>query len=331
MALALKHAILQTAQWQERKQDKITFANEYYRPGYITVLAAYVNHHGIRQEDCSLPNNDYMSAINLFGAIWGEDNYTKKRLNVGENYSLVTPLINVESVDDATSTINSCIRKLVLEGKTASVQGVDELTKVIGELHDNVWSHGKSTGFSFAQRSAVPNTKHEEYYIEFSLADCGCGFLGELKRAGIPSIETHQEAIEWCIQENNSSKHADRQDDWAQRLPLGHIGGNTFGKGVAIKEKDNNHQGLGLYHLMQLVKKYSGELQLATGNVCLEAQGDKVSYEALDSEWKGVAISCRFKINELIVEVDKDTNEENDSQLNEFMRALGGGYEKDSV
>ncbi len=72
---------------------------------------------------------------------------------------------------------------------------------------------------------------------------------------------------------------------------------------------------------MKLVKTYNGELQLATGNVCLEASGDEVTYTELRSAWPGVAISCRFKINELAV--DKD-NEENDPQLMDIMRALGG-------
>ena len=44
-------------------------------------------------------------------------------------------------------------------------------------------------------------------------------------------------------------------------------------------------------------------------------------YTELRTEWPGVAISCRFKIHELAV--DKDS-EENDPQLMEIMRALGG-------
>lgn len=96
-----------------------------------------------------------------------------------------------------------------------------------------------------------------------------------------------------------------------------------FGKGVAVKEKSNNHQGLGLAHLMKLVKTYEGELQLATGNVCLQANGDAVSYTELPVEWPGVAISCRFKIHKLAVEhVEHDSEE--DSQLLDIMKALGG-------
>lgn len=323
MGLGLKDGILHTAAFYNKDTNELLLPNNHCHPGFITVLAAYINHHRITEENCSLPGRDYMSAINLHGALWGTDRYQQERVNVGRHYSLVTALTSVDAVDIATTSINNCVRQLTFPGRAPGdyPKGLTDLTHVIGELHDNVWSHGKSSGFSFAQRSAVPYTQRREHYLEFSLADCGLGFLRELRRADIPGIESHQDAIEWCIQEGNSSKHADLQDDWAQQVPGDYMGGNLFGAGVKVKEKENNHQGLGLHHLMKLVKTYNGELQLATGNVCLEASGDEVTYTELRSAWPGVAISCRFKINELAV--DKD-NEENDPQLMDIMRALGG-------
>ncbi|MDE4625874.1 hypothetical protein [Klebsiella pneumoniae] len=323
MGLGLKDAIEQTAEHHQRDTNKLSLPDNYWHPGFITVLAAYVNHHRITENNCTFTRPGYMQAINMHGALWGEDQYQQERLRVGTNYSLVTALNNVEAVDIATGSINSCVRQLAFPGKgrTDYPKGLTDLTHVIGELHDNVWSHGKSTGFSFAQRSAVPLTQRKEHYLEFSLADYGLGFLKELRRAGISGILSHKDAIAWCIQKGHSSKHADLQDDWAQQLPQDFMGGSMFGSGVAVKEKENNHQGLGLYHLMKLVKTYNGQLQLATGNVCLEAIGDEVTYTQLKSEWPGVAISCRFKIHELAV--DKD-NEENDPQLMEIMQALGG-------
>ncbi len=323
MGLELKDAFVHTAAFQNNVANTLLLPNNHWHPGFITVLAAYVNHHGIAEENCQLSSPDYMRAINLQGALWGTDQYQQERVNVGLNYSLVTALTNVEAVDIATSSINSCVRKLTFPDRKQGEypKGLMDLTHVIGELHDNVWSHGKSTGFSFAQKSAVPYTQKKEHYLEFALADCGYGFLRELRRASIPGIETHKDAIEWCIQEGHSSKHADLQDSWAQQLPQDFMGGNVFGRGVSVKEKDNNHQGLGLHHLMKLVKTYNGELQLATGNVCLEASGDEVSYTELRSAWPGVAISCRFNIHELAA--DKDTDD-NDLQLMEIMRSLGG-------
>ena len=115
-----------------------------------------------------------MRAINLHGALWGEDQYQQERVNVGRNYSLVTALTNVEAVDVATGSINSCVRQLTFPDRDPRdcPKGLTDLTHVIGELHDNVWSHGKSTGFSFAQRSAVPHTQKKEHYLEFS-ENCG--------------------------------------------------------------------------------------------------------------------------------------------------------------
>ncbi|MCF3290987.1 hypothetical protein L1027_25035, partial [Escherichia coli] len=185
--------------------NELQLPNNHWHPGFITVLAAYVNHHKITEDNCVLSCPGYMRAINLHGALWGEDQYQQERVNVGRNYSLVTALTNVEAVDVATGSINSCVRQLTFPDRDPRdcPKGLTDLTHVIGELHDNVWSHGKSTGFSFAQRSAVPHTQKKEHYLEFSLADCGLGFLRELRRAGIPGIETHQDAIAWCIQEGH--------------------------------------------------------------------------------------------------------------------------------
>ncbi|MGV3878010.1 hypothetical protein ACV8SQ_09615 [Citrobacter freundii] len=325
MGFGLKDGIHRIAIFHDRGEGKLLLPNDHCHPGYIAVLAAYINHNKLSEDACNLPGAGYMNAIGLHKAVWGEDRYDQKRVNVGTNYSLVTALKNVEAVDSATSSINSCIRQLTFPERKVYPQGINDLTRVVGELHDNVWSHGRDTGFSFAQKWAVPRTGGKEHYLEFALADCGMGFFRELRRAGIKGIDNHRDAIAWCIQEGNSSKHADLIDDWAQQLPYDNMGGSVFGASVpvAVKEKENNHQGLGLYHLMKLVKTYNGELQLATGNVCLEAVGDQLSYTELHKEWSGVAISCRFKIHELAIDKDYD-NEENDPQLMEIMRALGG-------
>ncbi|QIP91218.1 hypothetical protein [Serratia fonticola] len=320
MGLSLKDGITEVVAFHDKENNQLKLPNSHRYPGSIAVLAAYINHHKIKEVNCDLPGDGYMQAIGMPMALWGEDRYVQDRINVGTNYSLVTALKNVEAVDTATSSINSCVRRLTFPGRTDYPKGITELTHVIGELHDNVWSHGVSTGFSFAQKWAVPRTNRQEHYIEFALADCGLGFFKELKRAKIEAITSHQDAIAWCIQEGNSSKHADLKDDWEQQIPDDFMGGSVFGKGVAVKEKDNNHQGLGLAHLMKLVKTYEGELQLATGNVCLEVVGDVVSYTPLQVEWPGVAISCRFKIHRLAA----DHDEEIDSQLMDIMQALGG-------
>ncbi|UCQ55697.1 hypothetical protein DCF75_07645 [Edwardsiella tarda] len=322
MGLGLRDGIQRITAFHDRQNNKLHLPKDHCYPGYIAVLAAYVNHHNILETDCNLPGDGYLNAIGLHQALWGEDRYDQERINLGTNYSLVTALQNVEAVDTATSSINSCIRQLTFPERQVYPQGVSDLTHVVGELHDNVWSHGRATGFSFAQKWAVPRTQRQEYYLEFALADCGMGFLRELRRAGIPGIDNHQDAIEWCIKEGNSSKHASLVDDWAQQLPPDNIGGSMFGASVpvVVKEKDNNHQGLGLAHLMKLVNTYHGQLLLASGDVCLVADGGNVGYEELQTSWPGVAISCRFKISDLAVETGHE--EDADQELMDIMQAL---------
>lgn len=322
MGLGLKDGIQEIARLHNRGENKIHLPDAHRHPGYIAVLAAYINHHGIQERDCGFPVGDYFKAIGLPMALWGEDRYEQGRVNVGTNYSLVTALKNVEAVDAATLSINSCIRRLTFPERQVYPPGINALTHVVGELHDNVWSHGRATGFSFAQKWAVPGTQRQEHFLEFALADCGMGFLRELRRAGIAGINTHRDAISWCIREGNSSKHADKIDNWAQQLPHDNMGGNMFGSGVpvAVKEKENNHQGLGLDHLMKLVNNYHGQLLLASGDVCLVAEGGDVGYETLQTEWPGVAVSCRFKLSDLAIDGEEDT----DQELMDIMQMLGG-------
>jgi len=48
-----------------------------------------------------------------------------------------------------------------------------------------------------------------------------------MKRARKPA-SSDQEAIEWCLVEGNSTKHANDEDDWAQRLPDDFVGSNPM-------------------------------------------------------------------------------------------------------
>lgn len=299
MRLNLINAICSVSKYHNVANNTFNHPEAEFCPGYLVVLAAHISRHRIQEVGCVMPHNDYLKAIAWHKALWGEDRYRKERRNIGHNYSLMTPLINPDSVDDSTTSINSCIRTLACKTSANCPEGISALIQVVGELHDNVWSHGLSTGFSFAQKWAVPGANPTDHYIEFALADHGKGFLAELKRASIPDIQGHDDAIRWCIQEGNSSKHADLQDDWAQSIPSWHSGGNLFGSGVTVKEKENNHQGLGLYHLLKLIKSYNGELLLATGDVCLSMKQGRESYKRLPASWQGVAISCRFKVSEL--------------------------------
>ncbi|KAA5845942.1 hypothetical protein F2A37_10170 [Pseudomonas chlororaphis] len=274
--------------------------DDYYSPGFITVLASYLNHKGVRQDSvayASEENRGYLAAVGLSKALWGVDDYKFERKNAGINYSPLTPLASQDAVDLATEQINDCLRAYAKQGNVdySNSPAFRDLMRVVGELHDNVWSHGLSTGYSMAQRQAFG--KSGDHVIEFSLADCGLGFLGELKSSGMRNIESHEDAIKWCIQEGNSSKKAQAVDDWAQSVPNDFVGESPFGA-VPIRAagNGNHHQGLGLAKLVELAKKYQGVLHLASGNCALRMSHHGVmTYQALQAPWKGVAVSLTIK------------------------------------
>lgn len=278
----------------------------YYTPGYLVILAAILKSEGVRGPsfDCAPNVSGYLQGIGFSQALWGVDEYEYTRRNQGVNYSLLTLLETEEQTDQATTQINGCLRQMVPDS-----DGLSSFCHVVGELHDNVWSHGRSTGFSLAQKRAVPNTGRSDHYLEFALADRGIGFKREMNRSG-HSIDTDANAIDWCIQEGNSTKHGDDEDEWAQSVPDDLIGGGPFGSNVQTRHNSNHHQGLGLYHLVELVKNHSGELTLVSGNGCfsLNENGDN-TVEELESYWKGVAISCKLKESKLL-ESQNDVPEE---------------------
>ncbi|WP_156886094.1 hypothetical protein [Pseudomonas sp. CFII68] len=280
--------------------DEHCIPRGYYSPGFIAVLAAYLNHKGVRGDALTYAceqNQGYLAAVGLSRALWGVDDYQYERKNAGVNYAPLTPLASQDAVDAATAQINSCLRAYAVQGASdySKSPAFKDLTHVVGELHDNVWSHGLSTGFSTAQRQLL--RKGPDHVIEFSLADCGLGFLDELKRSGIRGVHTSQEAIDWCIQEGNSSKLATKVDEWAQSVPEDFLGGNSFG-GATVRPvgNGNHHQGLGLAKLVELAKKYNGVLYLASGNCVMRMlHSGAIKYRPLHSPWKGVAISLSIK------------------------------------
>ncbi len=292
----------------------------FYTPGYLVALTAYLHLHKINQRsfDSDPKVSGYLSAMSLSSALWGISDYSLVRCNQGLNYSIITPLHNAEVVDEATSSINSCIRAI---SNNCGSKGVNELLHVVGELHDNVWSHGLSSGFSMAQKIKIKDS--EDHYFEFAIADHGFGFLTELKRSK-KAVTTDREAIEWCIVEGNSTKHSDDIDDWVQSVPSDMVGDSPFGSSVQVRSEVNHHQGLGLAHLVKLIKKYKGKLYLISGGVCFHIDTNgKEQFINLQKCWKGVAISCRFKESELLI----DHDEAPDESLINIMEKLRGTNE----
>lgn len=328
MGKGLQDFIKEIDKNHDQEYNSIHLPNNYYFPGYLTALCAFMRKRGVKYDDFDyhVDSASYFGTAAIENSVWGEIAYNRQRRNEGQTYSKMTPLESIESVDLATDTINSCIRKLA--GRNVHSEGVTELCFVVGELHDNVWSHGNSTGFSMAQRSKVP--RENDYYIEFALADCGIGFLGEMARAGLARdlhIDTHSEAINWCIREGHSTKHVDMMDTWSQKAPWDHLGANPFGDNVNTTFGDNynNHQGLGLAHLINLVRDYNGELIIVSGDCSLISNCGESVFVDNDTNWDGVAISCKFKESELTKDKNTLNNQfDDESDILELMTQLRG-------
>lgn len=282
--------------------------DRYYSPGFIAAFAAYLTHKKVPRESVVFDNENhegYFSAVGLAKAVWGLDDYQYERKNAGVNYAPLTSLASQDDVDQATAQINGCLRAYASSGAAdySRSPAFKELTHVVGEMHDNVWSHGLSTGFSVAQRQAI--RRDVGHAIEFSLADCGMGFLEELKRSRIASakgIISDRDAVEWCIQEGNSSKLAKLEDEWAQAVPIDFLGASPFGgTEIVVSGNGNHHQGLGLAKLVELARSYEGVLNIASGDcLMMMRRGGEPAFRKLMRPWKGVAVSLSLKESSLM-------------------------------
>ncbi len=260
-----------------------------YQPGFLTVLAAWAARNRVCPSQIEIPsqNRGYLQAVGFGPALGGPDSYAYDRRNAGKNYSVITPLRDEAAVDMATSSVNGCIRELLK--RNAPDPFTELLCKVVGELHDNVWSHGMAPGFSHAQRYHRKNG----YMLEISISDGGIGLAGEMRRVG-RSFGDDQDAIIWCMKKGNTTKGR-IVDDWAQSLPSDAIG-SPYGPRVSTRTAgaDNHHQGLGLHHLSELVRNFRGELIFATGNCALQISPRGSVFSTLHLPWNGVALCCRF-------------------------------------
>ena len=265
--------------------------NSHSSPGFWTAYVARARSRNLGLQGLAIASNDilnYAKAIAIEQALGQVDTYAYPRKRAGENYSPLVLLESREQTDGAVSEINQCIRGLFGEPQYAKF--VASICELVGDLLDNVWAHGKATGFSMAQKWRGPP---DDFLFEFAVADCGMGFLRELKRVGIPDIENDQAAIEWCIRRGNSTKKRD-VDEWEQRLPPDKMG-NPMGHYGRVVESENHHMGLGLAKLIAAVEQFHGWCWLASGSamLCITPDGCR-SYSRISIPWQGVAIACRF-------------------------------------
>ncbi|MDW0359013.1 hypothetical protein Q8G38_06745 [Halomonas venusta] len=275
-------------------------------PGYIATATCigYVNRVNAITYDDPDKHEGLFEAFQVPFCLFGLDSYGNSRINAGTRYSPMQMLETPQDVDRATTVTTSCIRQHV-----ENLPGVGKLCDVVGELHDNVRAHANGAGFSMAliwRHMGGP-----EDVIEFAITDAGQGFLRECRRRGVPEVDDHQSAIDWCLRPRHSTKDRD-QDEFSQQIAEDAIG-NPFVNGVEVHPRydGNHHQGLGLAHLMNLVRTYQGDLWVASGDNVLISNENTRSYsefgiyEAIPY-WQGVAIACKLKISELGRNVEEE-------------------------
>jgi hypothetical protein len=304
MAVGLQDFLENLSEIDFKESRLLIVPNDHISPGFWAALTAFANSNNYTTANIQFGNDGqttYSNTLGLNYALTRDDSLEPQRPNMGNTYSPIVKLDGAEVTDNATSTINSCLRSF--SPQCHDHTGFKELCDVVGELHSNVWDHGESTGYSIAQKSKVPY--EEDYFFEFALADCGCGFKSEMSRIGV-NVEDDLEAIRWCIKEGNSTKKTDNRDEFAQRVPMDFSGAAPFGSGVDYFHSDgteNHHQGLGLYKLTKLITEYNGELCIASGGsmLTIDTAGEYSSHQ-IDRNWQGVAIACRFRESQLFTE-----------------------------
>jgi len=318
MTISLEFALKNLSSLESSTEKKLVLANGFCTPGYWVIVATMARLRGYNASNISFQNRsqeDYAKALALHENLDSSNLYEYTRVNEGKNYSLLTQLAGPHDIDRATSSINSCIRTVCSQSNES--KGLRDLYSVVGELHDNIWSHGMKLGFSMAQ---IYNG-----WIEFSLADFGLGFRQEMTRVGL-EVESHSDAISWCMQEGNSTKMTTASESqWDQKVPDDMMGGSPYGSSVKTFDTENNHQGLGLFKLKELIKNYNGHLVVSSGDSLYTFNNtQQEKFTTLDNPWQGVAISCKFKLSKLNrVDATQET-----SAISDLMSLFGGEESK---
>lgn len=275
------------------------------RPSYWVLLATTLYNGTIDKQRLNLTEKQksYLTTIGFSYHILGQEQNVNRSTQCGKNYSVLAPLISEYQTESANSIINNCIRYNVgyVAKKPASAS---TLTEIVGELHDNVWSHAKSAGFSLFQKTHGING---EVFLEFAIADRGYGFFRELKRVNI-DVANDKEAIDWCLRQGNTSKKPKEDDGWTQQLPADVIG-NPMGE-YANFHDGNHHQGLGLAKLKEMIIEARGTLKIASGKQLYILDNTTEMWDDITSTpWNGVAISFVIPIKNLEY-LEKDRNME---------------------
>ncbi|WP_155849246.1 MULTISPECIES: hypothetical protein [unclassified Alcanivorax] len=311
MSTGLYEAIVNINDWHVPECRSFFIPSDFCYPGMWTVVAAFMDRNKVHPSIVNYGNDGlagYSKALGLSKALGYKDDYSYERKNEGSKYSSLVRLDHDGCAEGATSLINGWFRNQI----NSESQGVIELCKVIGELHDNVSCHCMGAGFSAGQ--IYSNGK-----VYFSITDSGIGLLESMKLSGKYSglASSHREALEWCLEEGNSSKMVD--DEWAQSLPADALH-NPYPDDVETKKTQNNHQGLGLYFFSQLAEAYNGTLYVASGDAFIVIGPNGEREFRVIPHWQGLAISCCFERDKILSNKESGGSE----QLNAIIDRLTG-------
>jgi hypothetical protein len=231
----------------------------------------------------------YAENIGLSSVLNGrEPNPTVGSL-AGRTYTPLTRLQVHAQVDPCNAILNGLFENQLQGYAPLFVRGI---CKVVGELHDNVASHARGQGFSAAQvfRSGATPSR-----LQFAVADAGCGFLSNVARK-VAGIADHGAAIDWALRSGNTTArpaHDPMRQRWAPGQPDLQA---DFG------EEEDNHQGLGLSKLEELVTTAKGSLWILSGSSQRVMVGGRwVSCDPPPVTWQGVAIGVEIPIKPIDV------------------------------
>jgi hypothetical protein len=130
----------------------------------------------------------YAEHIGLLAAMEGRRRASARPGGLaGVTYSPLAQLRRHLDVEAATDTVTECLYGGLVDADRTTI---NEVSRVIGELHDNVASHAAGAGYSALQVYRNPQR------LEFAVVDAGVGLLQNVQRVrgGVTRPEDPREA-----------------------------------------------------------------------------------------------------------------------------------------
>jgi hypothetical protein len=215
----------------------------------------------------------YAEIVGLSEAVRGANPVHVQGFLHGRTYSPLEWLHSHEHVHRCNETIGRLLETQLGGDHHRGLRR--SLNKIVGELHDNVASHSRGKGFSAAQ--VYLNR------IEYAVADVGCGFLSNARRAA-PWLQSDFDGIAWAFVRGNTS---------APATPHAGLG---FQRGLGEDETGvseyagDEHAGWGLDELRAMIDQTNGDLWVASGAAGLRYAGGAWVPYTLSVPWNGVFI-----------------------------------------